>query len=60
MCILLIAVNGGRFLCADTIEERISKIQETKMAMATDMLNGVKHTGGSKLTIDDMKALFDM
>lgn len=35
-------------------------MQEKKLSIASDMLNGVKHTGGSKLTIDDMRALFDM
>lgn len=52
--------NICRFLCADTIEERIAALQQKKLSMASDMLNGVKHTGGSKLTMDDMKALFDM
>lgn len=49
-----------RFVCDGTIEERICTLQEKKMAMASDMLNGVRHTSASKLTIDDMKALFDM
>lgn len=49
-----------RFLCDETIEQRIKQLQEKKLNMASDMLNGVKYTGGSKLTIDDMRALFEM
>lgn len=47
-------------ICSDTIEERIITIQQKKLDIANDVLTGAKHSGGSKLTIDDMKSLFNL
>lgn len=48
-----------RFLCDDTIERRIEKIQENKLQIANQVLTGAKRKT-VKLTLDDMKSLFDM
>lgn len=49
-----------RFVCVDTIEMQILKIQANKMDLATSSLTGAKKAPGSKLTIDDLKSLFGM
>lgn len=44
----------------DSIEERIKLLQEKKLAIAESLLTGSARVAGSKLTIEDMKMLFDM
>lgn len=46
-----------RFLCKDTIEERIVALQQKKQELAKSVLTG---SGGvsSKLTLDDLRMLF--
>jgi len=46
-----------KFVCDDTIEETILKIQEKKITIAENALKGNK-TGLNNLTIVEMRALF--
>lgn len=48
----------SRFICKDTIEERIKHLQEKKMEIAQNVLSGDKNSTVSKLTLDDLKSLF--
>ncbi|CAH0563361.1 unnamed protein product [Brassicogethes aeneus] len=49
-----------KFIATDTIEERIKQLQDKKLDCATSMLTGTKQAGSSKLTLQDIKMLFDM
>ena len=49
-----------RFLTTDTVEERIKNIQEHKKEIANNILTGTRSTGGNKLTIDELKKIFEM
>ncbi|XP_011647072.2 transcription termination factor 2, partial [Pogonomyrmex barbatus] len=46
-----------KFICANTIEERIKTLQERKLEIATNVLSGTK-TNATKLTLNDLKSLF--
>ncbi|XP_038108247.1 transcription termination factor 2 isoform X1 [Culex quinquefasciatus] len=48
-----------KFMCTDTVEQKIIGLQQKKLDLATQALTGTKHTG-SKLTIDDLKSLFGL
>ncbi|KAL1401312.1 hypothetical protein quinque_006165 [Culex quinquefasciatus] len=48
-----------KFMCTDTVEQKIMGLQQKKLDLATQALTGTKHTG-SKLTIDDLKSLFGL
>ncbi|KAL7034574.1 hypothetical protein ACKWTF_008009 [Chironomus riparius] len=48
-----------KFICEDTIEEKILKKQQEKMNIAESALTGAKRNA-SKLTIEDLKDLFGM
>ncbi|XP_055621478.1 transcription termination factor 2 [Toxorhynchites rutilus septentrionalis] len=48
-----------KFMCSDTVEQAIRMLQEKKLGIADEVLTGTKHTG-SKLSIDDLKALFGL
>ncbi|XP_017778365.1 PREDICTED: transcription termination factor 2 [Nicrophorus vespilloides] len=52
-------VHVYKFMTADTIEERIKKLQDHKMNIAEAMLTGAK-IQQSKLSLDDLKMLFNM
>lgn len=52
-------VNVYKFMTVETIEERIKKLQENKLAIADSMLTGSK-LQSSKLTLTDLKMLFNM
>nr|XP_033337176.1 transcription termination factor 2-like isoform X2 [Megalopta genalis] len=47
-----------KFICRDTIEERIKRLQEKKMEIAENVLTGAKNSAASKLTLNDLKSLF--
>ncbi|XP_076648059.1 pre-mRNA processing factor 6 [Halictus rubicundus] len=47
-----------KFICKDTIEERIKHLQEKKMDIAANVLSGDKNSAVSKLTLNDLKSLF--
>ncbi|XP_033220941.1 uncharacterized protein LOC117175343 [Belonocnema kinseyi] len=48
-----------KFLCKDTIEERVKDLQDRKLKLADDILNGISLTS-TKLTLEDLKQLFQM
>ncbi|XP_067004226.2 transcription termination factor 2 [Anabrus simplex] len=54
------AVHIYRFVCQDTIEQRIKLLQDHKLALATDILSGERHKHATKLSLDDLKMLFSM
>lgn len=47
-----------KFMCKDTVEERIKALQDHKMALANGILTGAGASEGSKLSMDDLKGLF--
>lgn len=47
-----------KFMCADTVEQRIKALQDKKLELANGVLTGAAVS--SKLTIDDLKGLFGM
>jgi transcription termination factor 2 len=46
-----------RFICKDTIEERVKKLQDNKLEVANHILTGTRLLS-SKLTVEDLKLLF--
>ena len=46
-------------MCVETVEQAIRGLQEKKIGIANEVLTGTKQKG-SKLSIDDLKALFGM
>ena len=53
-------VTIHRFLCESTVESRILKLQEKKLALADGILTGAKRSNANKLTIQDLKSLFNL
>lgn len=49
-----------RFICSDTIEERIKALQEYKLEIARSVLSGVKSNAAMKLTLNDLRSLFGL
>lgn len=49
-----------RFLVNETIEERILKLQDNKKNLAQEIITGSKQVMSSKLTLNDMRTLFNM
>ncbi|KAG7297638.1 hypothetical protein JYU34_018350 [Plutella xylostella] len=49
-----------RFMCVETVEQSIRKLQEMKLQVAENVLTGARHNGASKLSIEDLKMLFNM
>lgn len=47
-----------RFICVNTIEERIKILQERKLEIAKNVLTGDRSNTASKLTLNDLKSLF--
>ncbi|TMW49618.1 hypothetical protein DOY81_005302 [Sarcophaga bullata] len=47
-----------KFMCKDTVEERIKALQDHKLELANGVLTGARASEGSKLTMDDLKGLF--
>lgn len=48
----------SRFVVESSIEERIMKLQQKKIALAEEVLSGAKRTGANKLSLEDLKMLF--
>ncbi|XP_008199533.2 transcription termination factor 2 [Tribolium castaneum] len=48
-----------KFMALETIEERIKALQERKLEIANAMLTGSKQVTNSKLSLQDLKMLFD-
>ncbi|XP_073950159.1 LOW QUALITY PROTEIN: transcription termination factor 2-like [Choristoneura fumiferana] len=53
-------VHVYRFMCVDTVEQSIRKLQDAKLELAENVLTGARHTSASKLSIEDLKLLFNM
>ncbi|XP_012264662.2 transcription termination factor 2 isoform X2 [Athalia rosae] len=49
-----------KFMCVDTVEQRIKALQDKKLEIADGILTGVGAAGASKLSMDDLKSLFSM
>ncbi|XP_023015318.2 transcription termination factor lodestar [Leptinotarsa decemlineata] len=49
-----------KFMATDTIEKRILDLQEKKLEIAQSMLTGTKQAITSKLSLQDLKMLFEM
>lgn len=49
-----------RFIVENTVEQKIIELQEKKLQLAEGILSGAKHTSSNKLTLDDMKSLFNV
>ncbi|XP_011191517.2 transcription termination factor 2 [Zeugodacus cucurbitae] len=49
-----------KFMCKDTVEERIKALQDHKMSIADGVLTGARSSEGSKLTMEDLRGLFGM
>jgi len=47
-----------RFICVDTIEERVKALQERKLEIARNVLSGDRNDTAMKLTLNDLKSLF--
>ncbi|XP_044596850.1 transcription termination factor 2-like [Cotesia glomerata] len=48
-----------KFICSDTIEERIEKLQEKKLKISGEILSGSGKVS-TKLTLDDLRSLFNI
>ncbi|VVC40113.1 Hypothetical protein CINCED_3A018495 [Cinara cedri] len=53
-------VNVYKFICTDTIETSIQKIQSSKLALASNLLGGCSNVEGAKITLDDLKEIFQV
>ncbi|KDQ71514.1 Transcription termination factor 2 [Zootermopsis nevadensis] len=53
------SVHIYKFISEETIEQQIKKLQTHKMALATSVLTGTKRHGANKLSLDDLKMLFN-
>ncbi|XP_052756589.1 transcription termination factor 2 isoform X2 [Galleria mellonella] len=53
-------VHIYKFMCVDTVEQTIRKLQQAKLELADNMLTGARNNNASKLTIEDLKMLFNM
>merc|ERR1719323_306075 len=53
-------VTIHKFLTEDTVESRILELQNKKLELANSVLTGAKRTGGNKLTMEDLKMLFQV
>lgn len=49
-----------KFMTHETIEERIKNLQDAKIAISESMLTGSKIAVGNKLSLQDLKMLFNM
>ncbi|XP_071573079.1 transcription termination factor 2 [Temnothorax nylanderi] len=47
-----------KFICVNTIEERIKALQERKLEIARNVLSGDGSNAATKLTLNDLKSLF--
>ena len=49
-----------RFVCKNTLEERILELQEHKLTIARGVLSGDKQASSNRLTMSDLKTLFNV
>ncbi|XP_043477249.1 transcription termination factor 2 [Leptopilina heterotoma] len=52
-------VHIYKFLCKDTIEQRVKELQDKKLNLAEDIFTGHRRTS-NKLSLDDLKNIFEM
>ena len=52
-------VHIHRFICKDTVEEKILQLQKKKLSLADNVLSGAG-SSANKLTLADLKMLFDL
>nr|XP_034834163.1 LOW QUALITY PROTEIN: transcription termination factor 2-like [Maniola hyperantus] len=52
-------VHIYKFMCVDTVEQSIRKLQKSKLEMAENVLTGAKNSNG-KLSVEELKILFNM
>jgi transcription termination factor 2 len=48
-----------RFISEETIEQQIKNLQARKLSLASSVLTGTKQRGVNKLSLDDLKMLFN-
>lgn len=63
MCMTYFLINFpiiSRLLCENTIEERIKALQDNKLSLSEHVLTGSSNGGGSKLSLQDLRQLFEM
>ncbi|KAK9510618.1 hypothetical protein O3M35_005361 [Rhynocoris fuscipes] len=53
-------VHIYKFVCSSTIEERIVELQKKKLELSEGVLKGSVNATASKLTLNDLKALFQV
>ncbi|XP_063860938.1 transcription termination factor 2-like isoform X2 [Scylla paramamosain] len=53
-------VTIHRFIVENTVEKKIIELQEKKLQLADGILSGAKHKTSNKLTLEDMKTLFNV
>lgn len=53
-------VNVYKFICNNTIENSIQKLQSKKIELANNLFDGCKNIEGSKITLDDLKQIFNV
>ncbi len=53
-------IANSRFLCKETVETRIQDLQKKKLDLADGILTGAKRANTNKLTMDDLKTLFNI
>ncbi|XP_046606266.1 transcription termination factor 2 [Neodiprion virginianus] len=49
-----------KFMCLDTVEQRIKALQDRKLEIANGVLTGAGTAAASKLSMDDLKSLFSL
>lgn len=52
-------VHIYKFLCNETIEQRVKELQDKKLNLAEDIFTGHRRTS-NKLSLDDLKSIFEM
>jgi len=53
-------VNVYKFICTNTIENSIQSLQSKKIELANNLFGGCKNVEGTKITLDDLKQIFNM
>jgi SNF2 family DNA or RNA helicase len=57
---LILLFLFSRFISEETIEQQIKRLQTNKLALASSVLTGTKQHGANKLSLDDLKMLFNI
>ncbi|KAH7693373.1 transcription termination factor 2-like protein, partial [Aphelenchoides avenae] len=48
------------FVCASSIEQKVLELQEKKKQLASEVLDGAARSKKNKLTVNDLKFLFEL